>query len=460
MLTRDRGWYKPILVLAAANLVPIAGALGTKGYGLEWARLTAWGVDAAPKQKGVKVGKCIGSGWRGFVVDLGWGLLFCLAMLMVGLVAAFMPGALGDLVGGLVSLASTFLSIVFAVFLLVAEVRASIYESIGAGFSFKNLYEMIKRDTRGFFKLVLISLVSSVAVMFVVFIAMALVGMMFAPALVAASMSSGGSYNAMMTVGASLVMSLPLIVIFGYALSVVGSGLTLVLVNAVGLWMRQFNVPEWGRSEDPLPAQDYEAPQGRVPQHPSADAAPYEQYEHYDHYEQPEQSNYDQGDRYVPREVVPEAPQEQSQPKIVPVVVRPAEPHDDETPYGQPEAQETLVLPQHEPEHVIESAIEPEPAAEVVSEPTFVADEQEDVEPTVIFGLEPESEDVPDLEPAPTPQAVSEVVTMPEPEDVATQILEPVAPVADPAGENGQDTIDDLYEDFLTVVKESDKTDD
>lgn len=446
MLTRDRGWYKPILVLAAANLVPIAGALGTKGYGLEWARLTAWGVDAAPKQKDVKVGKCIGSGWRGFVVDLGWGLLFFLAMLLVGICVGVIfgfLGSLGDLISGLVSLASTVLSTVFVVFLLVAEVRAAIYERIGAGFGFSNLFEMIKRDTKGFFKLVLISFVSSLAVMLVVSIAMALIGLMFAPALVAAYMSSSGSYNALMTMGASFVMALPLLVIFGYALSVVGSGLSLVLVNAVGLWMRQFNVPEWGRSEDPLPTQGYDASQGRVPQHPSADTTTYE------HYEQPEQSAYD---HYVPRDVPQETQQEGAQPKIMPVVVRPADQQTDGAPYERAESQETLILPQVEPEQ----AVEPE------AEPAFVADEQEDVDPTVIFGLESESEPegAPAPEPTVDPEPAPEPWVTPESEDAATQILEPVTPATDPQDDDDQSAIEDLYEDFLTVVKESDKTDD
>ena len=56
MLTRDKGWIKPILVMAVAQLVPIAGYIGAKGYMLEWARLTAWGVAAAPKQKNVETG--------------------------------------------------------------------------------------------------------------------------------------------------------------------------------------------------------------------------------------------------------------------------------------------------------------------------------------------------------------------------------------------------------------------
>ena len=46
LLTRDEGWIKPVLVLAAARLIPIVGGMGANGYALEWARLTSWGVDS------------------------------------------------------------------------------------------------------------------------------------------------------------------------------------------------------------------------------------------------------------------------------------------------------------------------------------------------------------------------------------------------------------------------------
>ena len=76
LLTRDKGWFKPVILLALSCLVPIVGPLGVFGYMLEWARLTAWGVDAAPKQKGVNIGECISSGWRGFVAELGWNIIY------------------------------------------------------------------------------------------------------------------------------------------------------------------------------------------------------------------------------------------------------------------------------------------------------------------------------------------------------------------------------------------------
>lgn len=73
MLTRDKGWVKPVLVLTLVGWIPILGQIVLMGYGLEWARLTAWGVDAAPKQRGVDYGKVLSTGGRAFLVSLSWG---------------------------------------------------------------------------------------------------------------------------------------------------------------------------------------------------------------------------------------------------------------------------------------------------------------------------------------------------------------------------------------------------
>ena len=256
MLTRDRGWFKPLLVMSAANMVPVAGALGNKGYGLEWARLTAWGVDSAPKQKGVKVGKCIASGWRGFVVSLVWGLAYLLVMIIAGVLENILPGVLGTLVSNLLALVSTLVAVVWSVVTAVAEVRAAIYESIGAGLRFGPVFEMIKRDTDGFIRVVLINLVGMLIFMVAGFMMALVVSAMFVPTLIQLMSGDPSSYAIIATVATTIALATPLIVVCGYAIAFVANGLRLLVVNAVGLWMRQFNVAEWGRSEDPLPSMD------------------------------------------------------------------------------------------------------------------------------------------------------------------------------------------------------------
>ena len=95
MLTRDKGWLKPVLVLTLVGWIPILGQIALLGYGMEWARLTAWGVDSAPKQRGVDYGKVLSTGGRAFLVTISMGIVVALILQVV------FPGSLYLLVSGL-----------------------------------------------------------------------------------------------------------------------------------------------------------------------------------------------------------------------------------------------------------------------------------------------------------------------------------------------------------------------
>ena len=140
LLTREKGWWKPVAVCAAADLVPVAGPLGVLGYRLEWARLVAWGADVSPKRHGVRVGSCISSGWRGFLVLLVWSLV----MGVIGGVCGALP-----LIGGLLGTLWTICCLYLGMVVSVAALRATIYQKAGAGFSWKNLVELGRRDPSG-----------------------------------------------------------------------------------------------------------------------------------------------------------------------------------------------------------------------------------------------------------------------------------------------------------------------
>ena len=140
LLTREKGWWKPVAVCAAADLVPVAGPLGVLGYRLEWARLVAWGADVSPKRHGVRVGSCISSGWRGFLVLLVWNLV----MGVIGGVCGALP-----LIGGLLGTLWTICCLYLGMVVSVAALRATIYQKAGAGFSWKNLVELGRRDPSG-----------------------------------------------------------------------------------------------------------------------------------------------------------------------------------------------------------------------------------------------------------------------------------------------------------------------
>lgn len=284
-LTHDKGWVKPALVMTVADLVPVAGPLGTLGYKLEWARLLAWGADVSPKQKDVQVGACISSGWRAFLVFLGW----CVVMGLIGSVCGAVP-LLGGLLGTLWSAFSIYLYTVTR----VAALRATIYQKAGAGYKVRNIWDMCSRDVNGLLSIIGWQLLFYFAIAMVCGLAMVVCALGALPKMIyfveEISYYSYG-YTSSYAVQTVFEFLAYLIAAFGPTLLVLGilgafahTLLSMVVYAALGLWMRQFDLPNWGRSEDPLPstvpggasAAEQDAPAPVMPVAPAA-AAP-EQY--------------------------------------------------------------------------------------------------------------------------------------------------------------------------------------
>ncbi len=254
MLTSQKGWYKPVLLLALGMFVPIFGLLALLGYALEWARLTAWNVDAAPKQKGVRVGACIAVGWRGAVVMFVWNFLWLMvvSVLRVFLGLTVFSAAL-ELV---IFVAAIFLGLVIA----AACLRSAIYTKIGPGLSFARVWEMLECDYKGLFSIVGIPLVSAIVCGVLVLLAFLIaflvclgdVAELVRIAMYPAAFADDGAY-VVQVLCSMLAKCVPAFVVFDYLFHVVVVVFTLLEYNAVGLWMRQFDVANWGGPKSTLP---------------------------------------------------------------------------------------------------------------------------------------------------------------------------------------------------------------
>ena len=259
MLTRDKGWIKPILLMALASLVPIVGILGVTGYAYEWARLTAWGVDSAPKQRDVKVGACIKSGFRVCMVTLCWSLA-------VGFVFGVLNVLCGDsALGSLVSMLTTLLTWVAGILATVAALQATIYERFGAGFAVRRLVEMVRRGWKGLLKVLGINLVIALVSGLIGTVITLIAGVATLPFLgnflydvsYAANAADLGTMDYSHTakvVGGFLQFFGPFMVVVIVLAAVLGAFTMLLTANLIGLWMMQFDVPNWGSPSDPLPA--------------------------------------------------------------------------------------------------------------------------------------------------------------------------------------------------------------
>lgn len=260
LLTREKGWWKPVAVCAAADLVPVAGPLGVLGYKLEWARLVAWGADVSPKRHGVRVGSCISSGWRGFLVLLVWSLV----MGVIGGVCGALP-----LIGGLLSTLWTICCLYLGMVVSVATLRATIYQKAGAGFSWKNLVELGRRDPSGLLSILGWEMLCYLVIALVSGIVLSVTALGAMPRIISLASELGYYNSGLSPYGdleyyvAQLAMELffyviaafgPTLIVLGLIALVLRNGISMVVYAALGLWIRQFDVANWGRSEEPLPS--------------------------------------------------------------------------------------------------------------------------------------------------------------------------------------------------------------
>ena len=251
MMTQDKGWLAPMCILALSLYVPIFGALGVAGYGLCWARLTAWGVDAAPKQRGVRVGECIGAGWRAFVISLGWGLLAGIVASALAWMMDF-AGTGGSIVLGILLVG---LDIFAGLLVLVANLRGCIYQKIGAGFGFSQVWTMFAYDLGGLFRILGIAVLGGL----VTAIPLAIAIFSMIPSVMSLLWGAYYSYATnsaalIATSVAGLIQSamLPML-LASYVANVISVVAMLLVYTAGALWIRQFNVPVWGSPSDPVP---------------------------------------------------------------------------------------------------------------------------------------------------------------------------------------------------------------
>lgn len=266
LLTRDRGWIKPVLLLALGLLVPIVGPLAVLGYGIEWARLTAWGIDSSPKQKNVDIGKLIASGWRSFVVALGWVLLLIVAE---GIIHALF-GMTGDGeysgIQALVELLLFIFNLLYGMVVIVAMLRASIYQKASAGYRFDRVFQMATADFGGLVRVIGIKILGELVTCLAATIGVVIAVLAALPNIFHAFTYGYADTADFMDLLVNVLGIVgPVGVLIGFVLSVIGVVVNLLVVTAVGLWFRQFDVPHWQKSGDPLPkrepSQGNDAPQ-------------------------------------------------------------------------------------------------------------------------------------------------------------------------------------------------------
>ena len=255
LLTRDRGWYTPILTLSIYMLVPVVGWLVVLGYEMEWARRVAWGFEGPPQRRGIDIPRCFQSGCRAFVAVLGWCIVWVVLYCAVAMaVTRSYLGPLADALDTLmlIRMLPWFLLSAWSpvgwplivvvsfctVLTVMVGVRATIYQDSAAGYQISRIVEMIKRDAGGYAKISgLVALVALVCE--------------FAPLLLSYVLAFIGVF---LGLAGGVLFVLFLYPVIFLLMAVYCTVVFLLIHTMVGLWMRQFDVPSWGKSTDSLPA--------------------------------------------------------------------------------------------------------------------------------------------------------------------------------------------------------------
>lgn len=185
-------------------------------------------------------------------------------------------GAL-PLIGGLLGTLWTICCLYLGMVVSVAELRATIYQKAGAGFSWKNLVELGRRDPSGLLSILGWEMLCYLVIALVGGIVLSVTALGAAPRIISLASElgyyNGGLYGYDYGYGspyggseyyvAQLAMELffyviaafgPTLIVLGLIALVLRNGISMVVYAALGLWIRQFDVANWGRSEEPLPS--------------------------------------------------------------------------------------------------------------------------------------------------------------------------------------------------------------
>lgn len=262
-ITNSPGWKSKMLKLGLMMLVPIFGIIVVMGYLYGWAREIAWNVHRPLPEKifGNEDGNLYRRGFFllviSFVFALIPGLIQGVLSAMTGFTtagAAYSHSMMGYAASSglflMLSLVSLLLYFAVQFFIYVGSMRTSLYNTLSSGFQCGKIWAMIRYDFKGLLRIFAMELIaalviSAVIMVFVFFFIMFGVFGAFA-------YSSGGGDGAIMTLFAmfGVFVLFVLMMIVSMALSVLVSAL---VARALGYWTRQFDVPNWGGQDDPLP---------------------------------------------------------------------------------------------------------------------------------------------------------------------------------------------------------------
>ncbi len=272
------GWLAKVLLLGLVFMIPIFGQIVVFGYVYGWAREAAWKMKTPMPARifGNEDGRLYSRGFFMLVIAFVYSLIPNIAesawdaMAGRGLDTASdmvfgsgMHGVLPDLMMLLLFLA---LSLFCTLFAEVGCMRSTVYCRLAPGFQVTRVWAMMRHDSRGVGRILLMSIVMAVVMYVVISLFVLFVGMLFGGVALGAfatgldSQSVFGSVDPLFLILAVIAV-IVFAAVFTYLVCCMAVFSLLVQVRAWGHWTSQFDVPAWGGQDDPMPFERYGNPQ-------------------------------------------------------------------------------------------------------------------------------------------------------------------------------------------------------
>lgn len=298
-IKHSRGWFGKILLLALLNFIPILGQIMILSYLYGWAREIAWGIHEPAPAKIIANddGKFWWRGWLIVVLTIAFmAVPFILDMISSSIAAysyewtIFGPQLVSDpglsALKGVLSLVAFVLGLGLLVFSWVGCMRVAIYNRLSAGFQFKKMWAMLRRDGAGMGRIFLMDVLFTFIMGCILMVVLAV----FLSAVLAVSISAmGGIQNlamiAQLDSGQAILVAMQallaaggvgfvLLLVFLYLAGIAAVFIQMLVIRALGYWTMQFEVPLWGGQDDPLPFELQKPPEPARASAPEAPAAP------------------------------------------------------------------------------------------------------------------------------------------------------------------------------------------
>ncbi len=239
-LTREKGWYKTLILLGLAACVPLIGPIIVTGYLLDWGKEAAWGMDRGLPRRVGSIGRRLRYGLIALVIFVAW----LLPILIIDALLSMVPG-----IGMLLHILCIVAELVFFALSLVAVLRGLVYERIEPGLQFVRIFKMAGHDTAHLARAFAISAVAWILALFISL----LLNLVYAPVmalLAAGAVSTIQSLSLLLSIG--LVSTVAALITYCFG-TVVITVLMAMAIRSYGYWLAQFEPAKWGTPKDEMP---------------------------------------------------------------------------------------------------------------------------------------------------------------------------------------------------------------